>query len=92
MTNFISINVTSATAYIDGPRLVNVNNIIGVFATGTAAVTLYTPGENIVLTTTAAKAVEVLEAINYAIGATPGGQIVKVDFPAGVEVTAVTVA
>lgn len=92
MTNFISIPVTSETAYAAGDRLVNVNTLTGVFATGAAQVTLYTAGENIVLTTTASKAVEVLEAINLAIGATPGGQIVEVDLPTGSQVTSVAIA
>jgi len=92
MTNFISIPVTSATAYAAGNRLVNVNTILCVFATDTNKVTLFTAGENIVLTTTAAKAVPVLEAINLAIGATPGGQIVEVDLPAGSQVTSVAIA
>ena len=92
MTNFISIPVTSETAYAAGPRLVNVNTITGIFATAANAVTLFTAGENIVLTTTAAKAVEVLNAINTAIAATPGGQVVAVALPAGSQVTSVAIA
>lgn len=92
MTNFISIPVTSATAYAAGNRLVNVNTLTGVFATGAAQVTLYTVGENIVLTTTSAKAVEVLTAINAAIAAVPGGQVVAVDLPVGSQVTSVAIA
>ena len=92
MTNFISIPVTSATAYAAGNRLVNVNTLTGVFATGAAQVTLYTVGENIVLTTTSAKAVEVLTAINAAIAAVPGGQVVAVDLPAGSQVTSVAIS
>jgi len=92
MTNFISIPVTSETAFAAGDRLVNVNTILGVFATDTNKVTLFTAGENIVLTTTAAKAVPVLIAINTAIGATPGGQIVEVDLPTGSQVTSVAIA
>ena len=92
MTNFISIPVTSATAYAEGPRLVNVNTLTGIFATGAAEVTLFTAGENIVLTTTAAKAIPVLNAINAAIAAVPGGQVVAVALPAGSQVTSVAVA
>ena len=92
MTNFISIPVTSATAYAAGPRLVNVNTLTGIFATNTAEVTLFTAGENIVLTTTAAKAIPVLDAINAAIAAVPGGQVVAVALPAGSHVTSVAVA
>jgi hypothetical protein len=92
MTNFISIPVASATAYAAGNRLVNVNTLTGVFATGAAQVTLYTVGENIVLTTTSAKAVQVLTAINTAIAAVPGGQVVAVDLPAGSQVTSVAIA
>ena len=92
MTNFISIPVTSATAYAAGNRLVNVNTLTGVFATGAAQVTLYTVGENIVLTTTSAKAVQVLTAINAAIAAVPGGQVVAVDLPVGSQVTSVSIA
>lgn len=92
MTNFISIPVTSATAYAAGNRLVNVNTLTGVFATSAAQVTLYTVGENIVLTTTSAKAVQVLTAINAAIAAVPGGQVVAVDLPAGSQVTSVAIS
>jgi hypothetical protein len=92
MTNFISIPVTSATEYAAGNRLVNVNTITAIFATAANAVTLFTAGENVVLTTTAAKAVLVLNAINAAIGATPGGQIVEVDLPTGSQVTSVAIA
>lgn len=92
MTNFISIPVTSETAYAAGNRLVNVNTLTGVFATSAAQVTLYTVGENIVLTTTSAKAVQVLTAINAAIAAVPGGQVVAVDLPAGSQVTSVAIA
>ena len=92
MTNFISIPVTSATAYAAGNRLVSVNTLTGVFATSAAQVTLYTVGENIVLTTTSAKAVEVLTAINAAIAAVPGGQVVAVDLPAGSQVTSVAIS
>ena len=92
MTNFISIPVTSGTAYANGSRLISVNTLTGIFATNTAEVTLFTAGENFVLTTTAAKAVEVLTAINAAIAAVPGGQVVAVQLPAGVTVTSVAVA
>lgn len=92
MTNFISIPVTSATAYAAGPRLVNVNTITGIFATAANVVTLYTAGENIALTTTAAKAVEVLTAINAAVAAAPGGQVVAVALPTGSQVLSVAIA
>jgi hypothetical protein len=36
--------------------------------------------------------VPVLNAINLAIGATPGGQIVEVDLPTGSQVTSVAIA
>jgi hypothetical protein len=92
MTNFISIPVTSGTAYAAGNRLIGLNTITGIFATAANAVTLFTVGENIVLTTTAAKATDVLDAINNAVAAKPGGQVVKVELPAGVEVTSVAIA
>lgn len=92
MTNFISIPVTSATAYAAGNRLININNVLAVFATAANIVTLYTAGENIALTTTAAKSVEVLEAINLAIAAKPGGQVVNVDLPEGIAITSVAIA
>lgn len=92
MANFISIPVTSATTYAAGNRLVNANTITAIFATGAAQVTLFTAGENVVLTTTATKAVPVLNAINAAIEAAPGGQVVVVDLPVGVQVTSVSIA
>lgn len=91
MTNFISIPVTPTDpSYATGNRLINVNTLSAVFATGTAQVTLYTTGENFVLVTTAAKGVDVVNAINAAIAAVPGGQVVTVDLPAGVKITSVT--
>jgi hypothetical protein len=92
MTNFISIPVTSATAYAAGNRLIGLNTISGIFATAANVVTLYTAGENIALTTTAAKAVDVLNAINNAVAAKPGGAVVNVELPTGVQVLSVAIA
>jgi hypothetical protein len=92
MTNFISIPVTSGTAYAAGNRLINVNTALGIFATAANTVVIYTPGENITLTTTASKSVEVLDAINLAIASKPGGQVVNVELPTGIAITSVAVA
>jgi hypothetical protein len=92
MTNFISIPVTSGTAYANGSRLIGVNSISGVFASGAAAVVIYTSLKTFTFTTSTSGAVDVLNAINAAIAAAPGGQVVAVQFPAGVTVTSVAVA
>ncbi len=92
MTNFISIPVTPSTPGVTtGNRLINLNTLtFGLVASGTT-VGLYTTGENFTLTTTTDGANKVLDAINAAIAAVPGGQVVQVDFPAGVKVLSVAV-
>jgi hypothetical protein len=92
MTNFISIPVTPATPGVTtGNRLINLNALtFGLVASGTT-VGLYTTGENFTLTTTTDGANKVLDAINAAIGAVPGGQVVQVEFPTNVKVLSVTV-
>jgi hypothetical protein len=92
MTNFISIPVTSGTAYANGPRLIGVNSISGVFAAATNSVVIYTSLKVYTFTTSASGAIDVLNAINAAIAAVPGGQVVTVQLPAGVTVTSVAVA
>lgn len=92
MTNFISIPVTSGTAYANGSRLIGVNSISGVFASGAAAVVIYTSLKTFTLTTSTSGAVDVLNAINTAIAAAPGGQVVTVQLPSEVTVTSVAVA
>ena len=92
MTNFISIPVTSGTAYAAGNRLIGLNTVSGVFASGTATVVIYTSLKTFTFTTSASGAVSVLDAINAAIGAVPGGQVSKVQLPTGVTVTSVAVS
>jgi hypothetical protein len=89
MTNFISLKVTGETSLLSGIRLLNVNNLNYITTQGSAtlAVTFNNSAQALQLTTSANDAIEVLNAINAAIGATPGGQIVEVDLPAGVTIT-----
>jgi hypothetical protein len=93
MANFISIPVTSATAYIAGNRLIGVNGVNAIVATGTAAVKLHCGlTDDVTLTTSAGGAVAVINAITAALSLMPGGNILQVDLPAGVTVTNITVA
>ena len=46
----------------------------------------------LLLATTTAKGIDVLNAINAAMTANPGGIKAKVQLPAGVEVTAISIA
>lgn len=92
MANFISLPITSATAYVAGNRLIGANFMAGILATGTATVVIYNLNKTVTLTTTAAKAVDVVDAITTALSLMPGANIVEVDLPSGVEITAITVA
>jgi len=92
MANFISIPVTSATAYTKGGKLVNANSIISVIATALTTIVVYTAGENITLTIAGATGTNAIDAINEALTAVPGGVNVVVDFPTGVTCTAIAVA
>ena len=92
MTKFISIPVTSGTAYANGSRLIGLNTVSGVFASSATAVVIYTSLKTYTFTTSAAGAVDVLNAINAAISNLPGGVVVNVALPAGVTVTSVAVA
>ena len=88
MTNFISLKITNETPLLSGIRLLNVNNLnyIKPQDSATLAVAFNNDASVLELTTSANDAIEVLNAINAAIGATPGGQIVEVDLPAGVTI------
>lgn len=92
MANFISIPVTNGTPYVAGQRLIGVNFVAGILATGTATVVIYNLNKTVTLSTTAAKAVEVVDAITAALSLMPGANIVEVDLPAGVQITAVAIA
>lgn len=92
MANFISIPVTSATAYAAGQRLIGLNTVSGVFATGAATVVIYTSLKTITLTTSTAGAVTVLNAISAAIEAAPGATVVSVELPHGTTINSVAVA
>jgi len=92
MANFISLPITSATAHVAGQRLIGVNFVAGILATGTATVVIYNLNKTVTMTTTAAKAVEVVNAITTALSLMPGANIVEVDLPAGVQITAVSIA
>jgi len=92
MANFISIPVTSATAYAAGEKLVNANLITAAVATALTTIVLYTTGENVTLTIAGATGTNAINAINAALTAAPGGNNVAVDFPTGVTCTAIAVA
>jgi hypothetical protein len=92
MANFISIPVTSATAYVAGEKLVNANVIISVIATALTTIIIYTAGENVTLTIAGATGTNAIDAINAALTAAPGGVNILVDFPTGVTCTAIAVA
>jgi hypothetical protein len=88
MTNFISLKITNANPVLAGIRLLNVNNLkyIATKDSNTLLATFTGDGTGLELPTSTGDAIEVLNAINAAIGATPGGQIVEVDLPAGVTI------
>jgi len=92
MANFISIPVTSATAYTAGEKLVNAGLIVSAIATALTTIVIYTTGENVTLTIAGATGTDALDAITLALTAAPGGSNVVVDFPAGVTCTAIAVA
>lgn len=88
MTNFISLKITGETSLLSGIRLLNVNNLNYITTQSSATLAVnFVDAQVLQLTTSANDAIEVLNAINAAIGATPGGQIVEVDLPAGVTIT-----
>lgn len=93
MTKFISIYITNATPHLGGTRLVGLNGFVSALATGTAALKIHCGlTDDITITTSADGALPVIDAINDAIGAAPGGTVVMVDLPAGVTVTSMTMA
>ncbi len=92
MANFISIPVTSATAYTKGLKVVNANVIVSAIATALTTIVIYTTGENVTLTIAGATGTNAIDAINAALSAAPGGVNVLVDFPTGVTCTAIAVA
>jgi hypothetical protein len=92
MANFISLPITSATAHVAGQRLVGVNFVASILATAATTVVIYALNKTITLTTSAAGALPTINAINAAIMAMPGANVVEVDLPAGVTITAISVA
>ena len=92
MANFISLPITSATAYAAGQRLIGLNTVSGIFASAATTVVIYTNLKTFTLTTSASGAVTVLDAINAAIMAAPGATVVEVDLPTGTTITSVAVA
>ena len=90
MAKFIEIQVTSATAYVAGKKLINVDGILGTYASSADVVALASSAGQITsidLNVTAGKALDVLAAIQSAITANPGGIKAKVQLPAGAEIT-----
>jgi len=92
MANFISIPVTSATAFTEGLKVVNAGTIVSAIATALTTIVIYTIGENVTLTIAGATGTNAIDSINAALSAAPGGVNVVVDFPAGVTCTAISVA
>ena len=93
MANFLSFKVTNATPHLAGTRLVGLVNLVTAVATGTAAVKIHCGlSDDITLATSADGAIVVVNAINAAIAANPGGNIVAVTLPAGVTITSFTLA
>jgi hypothetical protein len=94
MAKFIEIPVTSGDAHVAGKKLINVEDVSTAFCSAANAVKLFlgTGQKHVLLATTTAKGIDVLNAINAAMTANPGGIKAKVQLPAGVEVTALSVA
>jgi hypothetical protein len=93
MANFISLPITSATAYVAGNRLVGMGGVNAIIATAANTVKIHCGlTDDVTLTTSAGGAVAVINAITTALSLMPGANIVEVDLPAGVTITAVAVA
>jgi len=94
MAKFIEIPVTSGTAHLAGKKLINVEDVSTAFCSAANAVKLFlgTGQNHVLLTTTAAKGIDVLNAINAAMTANPGGIKAKVQLASGIEITALAVA
>jgi hypothetical protein len=97
MAKFLSINVTN-TGLTAGERLINADQITTVAQTAatTTVITLGQAGssfDQVTLThTDTGTTPSVKNAINDAITAVPGGQVVAVSFPANVVCTAIALA
>lgn len=97
MAKFLSINVTN-TGLTAGVRLINADQITTVAQTAatTTVITLAQAGttfDQVTLThTSTGTTPSVRTAINAALTAVPGGQVVAVDFPEGVVCTAIALA
>ena len=90
MAKFIEITVNGTNAYEDGKKLINVDGILGSYASSANQVSLASSAgqvSSIDLGVTAGKALEVLALIQSAMTANPGGVKAKVTLPTGVEIT-----
>lgn len=93
MANFLSVNVTNATPHLAGTRLIGLNNIVTAVATATTTAKIHCGlSDDITITTSADGAIAVVNAINAAISKSPGGNVVPITLPAGVTITAFTLA
>lgn len=92
MAKFISIPVTSATAYTAGNKLVNADEIVSAVATALTTIVIYANGKTITLTIAGATGANAIDAVNTALTCFPGGEYVPVVFPTGVTCTAISVA
>ena len=95
MAKFLSINVTT-TGLNSGPRLINADQIVTVTQASATTTTIFlapvggSATDLLTLThTSTGTTPSVKDAVNAAITAVPGGQVVTVNFPEGVVCTAV---
>jgi hypothetical protein len=95
MAKFLSIYVKN-TGLTSGVRLINADQITTVAQTAatTTVITLGLPGVGeVALThTSTGTTPSVRDAINAALTAVPGGQVVAVDLPEGISCTAIALA
>lgn len=93
MAKFLSINVT-ATGLLGGQRLINADQIVTVVQTAATTTDIFlapagsSAAKILTLThTTTGTTPSIKAAINAAITAVPGGQVVAVSFPEGITCT-----
>ena len=98
MAKFLSINVT-ASGLNGGIRLINADQIVTVTQTAATTTNIYlapvagSSADILTLThTDTGTTPSIKDAINAAITAVPGAQVVEVSFPVGVTCTAVALA
>ena len=98
MAKFIAIHVTN-TGLTAGTRLINADQIVTVTQTAATTTTIQMAPASGATTdvftlthTSTGTTPSVMEAVNAALIAVPGGQVVHVDFPEGVVCSAIALA